>query len=116
MKRRKIIFAGVGLLGTIACGDRSSQSSQSIERLSTESIKVASANAGKVFTPTQYLKLLTPPKFKSGHTLPPLTRFGWTLPFDTRVELADLWGYALEWGPYASPDRAGTSHYANSSK
>jgi hypothetical protein len=30
-----------------------------------------------------------------------LSRFGWSLPFDARVKLADRWGYALEWGNYA---------------
>ena len=59
--------------------------------------------------PANYLKTLAPPKFHEGHTLPPLTRFGWVLDFDTRVELAANWGYALEWGGYAdakSVDRA----------
>lgn len=41
------------------------------------------------------------PRFRPGHTLPPLTRWGWQMPFDVRVELAERWGYALEFGGYA---------------
>lgn len=52
-------------------------------------------------TPAQYLAGLPQPNFRKDHTLPPLTRFGWTLPFEARVELARRWGYALEFGGYA---------------
>ncbi len=52
-------------------------------------------------TPAEYLAGQPQPSFRKGHTLPPLTRFGWTLPFDARVELARRWGYALEFGGYA---------------
>jgi hypothetical protein len=48
--------------------------------------------------PARYLAELPAPPFAAGHTLPRLTRFGWTLDFETRVELARRWGYALEWG------------------
>ena len=54
-----------------------------------------------MITPAEYLKTQPWPKFCDGHTLPPLTRFGWILDFSTRVELAENWGYALEWGGYA---------------
>ncbi len=49
-------------------------------------------------TPAQYMASRTAPSFKSGHTLPPLTRWGWSLSYDTNVELANRWGYALEFG------------------
>ena len=52
--------------------------------------------------PDQWLKAQPRPRFREGHTLPPLTRFGWTLPFETRVELAENWGFALEFGGYAT--------------
>ena len=48
--------------------------------------------------PAEYLASLPAPEVAPGHTLPRLTRYGWTLDFDTRVELARRWGYALEWG------------------
>jgi hypothetical protein len=48
--------------------------------------------------PAEYLASLPAPVFAPGHTLPRLTRYGWTLDFDTRVEIARRWGYALEWG------------------
>ena len=48
--------------------------------------------------PAEYLASLPAPVFAKGHTLPRLTRYGWTLDFDTRVDLARRWGYALEWG------------------
>lgn len=47
-------------------------------------------------TPYEFLKEAKKPEFKKGHTLPPLTRFGWCLGEDTIVELAKNWGYALE--------------------
>ncbi len=51
-------------------------------------------------TPAEYLAGQPQSSFWKDHTLPPLTRFGWTLPFDARVELARRWGYALEFGGY----------------
>lgn len=47
-----------------------------------------------------HLKAFKPPVFRSGHTLPPLTRWGWSMPYDVRVELVEKWGYALEIGGY----------------
>ena len=44
------------------------------------------------------LRAAPKPRFKEGHALPPLTRWGWHLPFGVRVELAERWGYALEMG------------------
>ena len=52
-------------------------------------------------SPAEWLKSQPKPVFHEGHTLPPLTRFGWALDFNTRAELAEHWGYALEFGGYA---------------
>lgn len=49
-------------------------------------------------TALDHLKESTAPNFRSDHSLPPLTRWGWSMPFDVRVELAEKWGYALEFG------------------
>ncbi len=103
MQRRKVIFAGVGLIGAIAYGNHNKRAiGQFFEPSPNQPTNIITASAGQTISPLQYLKLLSAPKFKQGHTLPPLTRFGWTLPFGSRVELADHWGYALEWGGYAS--------------
>ncbi|MBF0594622.1 MAG: dockerin type I repeat-containing protein [Candidatus Omnitrophica bacterium] len=48
-------------------------------------------------TPAQYLASQPPPVFKKGHTLPPLTRFGWTFSYDMTRVMAD-WGYAFDLG------------------
>ena len=107
MQRRKVIFAGVGLMGAIACGrqEQPSLSSSTEDSSALPSQKLITiARSTQIVDPAEYLKLLTPPQFKPGHTLPPLARFGWTLPFEARVELADRWGYTLEWGPYASQE------------
>ena len=48
-----------------------------------------SATAEELVKPAEYLAALQPPKFAERHTLPPLTRYGWTLSYDARVELAD---------------------------
>ena len=55
-------------------------------------------------TAMEMLREAPKPKFREGHTLLPLSRWGWTMPFDVRVELAEHWGYALEFGGYATPD------------
>ena len=49
-------------------------------------------------TALEHLRAAPKPSFRKGHTLPPLTRWGWVLSFDARVELARHWGYALELG------------------
>jgi len=54
----------------------------------------------------QQLQSAQKPHFRSGHTLPPLTRWGWTLPYEVRVELCENWGYALEFGGYVTPEVA----------
>lgn len=66
---------------------------------------LAAAAAGRIAcaeTPAGYLQKQAKPVFKDGHGLPRLSRFGWTLPFEARVELARHWGYALELGGYAT--------------
>ena len=45
-----------------------------------------------------HIRAAPKPRFREGHTLPPLTRWGWHLPLDVRIELAEHWGYALELG------------------
>jgi hypothetical protein len=101
MQRRKVIFAGVGFMGAIGCSRQTRSVGHLLTQMPDVSANKISVSAGKSIDPAQYLKQLPAPKFKRSHRLPPLTRFGWTLPFTTRVELAERWGYALEWGSYA---------------
>lgn len=49
-------------------------------------------------TPLEHLRAAQRPKFKPGHSLPPLTRWGWRLGYDLQLELTEHWGYALELG------------------
>jgi hypothetical protein len=49
--------------------------------------------------PADWLKQQPTPVFEKGHTLPPLSRFGWSLDLDTRVEFARHWGYCMEFNP-----------------
>jgi hypothetical protein len=49
-------------------------------------------------TPLEAIQTQPRPKFRPGHTLLPLSRWGWNMPFDVRVELCEHWGYALEFG------------------
>ena len=53
-------------------------------------------------TVSKYLQSQPNPVFRAGHTLPPLTRYGWSLGYDVRVAMAKNWGYALEYGGYAT--------------
>ncbi|MBF0593345.1 MAG: putative Ig domain-containing protein [Candidatus Omnitrophica bacterium] len=56
--------------------------------------KIISIMIGK--TPDQFLKEATPPHFRTGHTLLPLTRWSFPINYDMNLEMADRWGYALE--------------------
>ena len=67
---------------------------------------VGTVEAVDEITPSAYLATLEKPVFRQGHTLPPLTRYGWTMPFDTRVAMARDWGYALEFGGYVTEKSA----------
>ncbi len=49
-------------------------------------------------TPLELIQQQPRPKFHSGHTLRPLSRWGWSMPLDVRIELCEHWGYALEFG------------------
>ncbi|HUT33335.1 MAG TPA: hypothetical protein VNE39_07645 [Planctomycetota bacterium] len=49
-------------------------------------------------TPLDHLRATTGPRFRVGHTLPLLTRWGWRLSYDIQLELTEHWGYALEMG------------------
>lgn len=53
-------------------------------------------------TALELLEQAPEPHFRQGHTLLPLTRWGWTMPFEVRVQMAERWGYALEFGGYAT--------------
>lgn len=61
---------------------------------------------GATIKPHQYLAAQTKPVFKAGHTLPLLTRWGWALSTNANIELANNWGYALEFGDYCTPTAA----------
>lgn len=53
--------------------------------------------AGEI-TAADYLALQPKSHFQSGNTLPRLTHWGWSMPYEARIELARDWGYALEFG------------------
>lgn len=61
----------------------------------------AASRAEDLVSPDAWLAMQSPPKFRAGHSLPLLTRYGWELPFELRVLLAENWGFALEFGGYA---------------
>ncbi len=69
-----------------------------------EAEQSAAAGPQKMVSPAKWLQQQPEPNFRDGHTLPPLTRYGWTLDFETRVLLADRWGYCLELGAPANAD------------
>lgn len=71
-----------------------------------EEASAAMLKARGEVTPVGFLQQQPRPLFKEGHTLPPLTRYGWALPFELRKAFADHWGYAVELGGYVTPDTA----------
>lgn len=63
-----------------------------------------SPNPTAAISSADWLKSQPKPAFRAGHTLPRLTRYGWVLPFETKVELTESWGYALEFGGYVDDE------------
>ena len=64
--------------------------------------KALAESQGKIL-PADYIASYEPkPFFKPGHTLPPLTRYGWVAPFAARKLFAQDWGYAVEFSGYVS--------------
>jgi hypothetical protein len=61
-------------------------------------------SAAPARTALEHLQAAPKPQFKPGHTLPPLTRWGWSMPYAVRLELCTNWGYALEFGGYLTPE------------
>ncbi len=64
----------------------------------------AAAPPVEMITPAQWLKRQPKPIFKPGHTMPRLTRYGWSLALDTNVELTENWHYALQLPTYLSDE------------
>jgi len=60
----------------------------------------AEAARAATVSPATWLARQPRPAFRPEHTLPPLTRWGWSLDFETRVEFATHWGYCLELAGY----------------
>ncbi len=63
---------------------------------------VAVPRAGHAKTAEQFLSEIEKPRFRPDHTLLRLTRWGWSMPFNVRVQLCEDWGYGLEFGGYAT--------------
>jgi len=59
---------------------------------------VAVVQGARAATPLEHLRAAPKPRFRAGHSLPPLTRWGWRMSLDMQVELTEQWGYALEMG------------------
>ena len=57
---------------------------------------VLTSSPGHAETALEHLQAEPRPIFKEGHTLLPLSRWGWSLPVETSVELCEHWGYALD--------------------
>ncbi len=53
-------------------------------------------------TPLQWLQAQPAPDFAPNTTLPALSRWGWSMSYDVAQELADRWGYAVEFSGYVS--------------
>lgn len=52
--------------------------------------------------PLEWLQSQQAPEFATDSTLPPLTRWGWSMSWEVAKELADRWGYAVEFAGYVS--------------
>jgi len=89
-----------------ATGHRTQRNDRPHARRSTALLVIATialaAEPARAKTALEMLQESPKPQFRAGHTLLPLTRWGWTMPFEVRVELAEHWGYALEFGADAT--------------
>jgi hypothetical protein len=63
-----------------------------------------SAATPAMVKPTEWLEAQPKPLFKTDHTLPRLTRYGFPFPYNLKVELAKNWGYALEFTGYLTAE------------
>ncbi len=61
-----------------------------------------SAPESPALTAMEHLRAAPAPVFRPAHTLLPLSRWGWSMPLDVRIELCERWGYALEFGGYVT--------------
>lgn len=57
-----------------------------------------------------HLRQAPQPVFKQGHTLLPLTRWGWSMSYPVKIELCERWGYALE---FSEPKTANLTRLDN---
>jgi len=64
--------------------------------------EVGAPAAAAAVKPQDWLRAQTAPEFAPDATLPPLTRWGWAMSFEVAKELADRWGYAVEFSGYVS--------------
>jgi hypothetical protein len=71
---------------------------------------VQTSSTAHAETALEHLQSEPRPVFKEGHTLLPLSRWGWSLPVETSVELCEHWGYVLEFGSYATKAVAEKAH------
>jgi hypothetical protein len=67
-------------------------------------VAVYIAAPARAKTPLEHLQQQHAPQFREGHSLPPLTRWGWAMPVPVRIELAERWGYALEPNQSSMPE------------
>lgn len=52
--------------------------------------------------PLNWLRAQRTPESAPGNTLPPLSRWGWAMSYEVAKELADRWGYGVEFAGYVS--------------
>ncbi|MCU0983223.1 MAG: hypothetical protein MUF25_29025 [Pirellulaceae bacterium] len=99
MKRRytqsQVLLVALSVMALVAC-----RASPTGGLLAAE--PAAAPAQGVTVTPLDWLRAQTAPDFAPDSTLPPLTRWGWAMSFEVAKELADRWGYAVEFSGYVS--------------
>ncbi len=94
-KRSHLLFPALLMIALAACFQSPPSGVHAAEQ-------PTSPDRGITVTPLAWLKAQTPPDFAPNSTLPPLTRWGWAMSFEVAKELADRWGYAVEFSGYVS--------------
>ena len=94
-KRSHVLFPALLMIALAACLQSPPSGVHAAEQ-------PTSPDRGVTVKPLDWLKAQTPPDFAPNSTLPPLTRWGWAMSFDVAKELADRWGYAVEFSGYVS--------------
>jgi len=94
-KRSHVLLLALLAIAPAACLHSSTGGARAADQPATPA-------QGAAVKPLDWLKAQKAPDFAPNSTLLPLGRWGWAMSFEVAKELADRWGYAVEFAGYVS--------------